>query len=61
VSRLAPVDVIHVGKATQIAAGGGHSCALEKEGKMRCWGANGEGQLGDATRGSTGAPTTVAF
>jgi hypothetical protein len=32
-----------------IAAGDGHGCAALGDGRLRCWGANGDGQLGDGT------------
>ncbi|MBI5610640.1 MAG: hypothetical protein HY902_17320 [Deltaproteobacteria bacterium] len=35
--------------AVGIAAGGNHSCALRGNGTLSCWGANGEGQLGNGT------------
>ena len=34
------------GPAAFIAAGGDHTCALMADGSLRCWGANGHGQLG---------------
>jgi alpha-tubulin suppressor-like RCC1 family protein len=34
------------GKATQIALGSSHACALLDTGAVRCWGANGRGELG---------------
>jgi len=34
---------VHV---TQIATGGGHSCAILENGKVACWGDNSDGQLG---------------
>lgn len=33
-------------KVTQIAVGGQHTCALLRNGAVRCWGKNDEGQLG---------------
>ena len=35
--------------ATAVAVGGDHACALLGSGRVRCWGANGAGQLGDNT------------
>ncbi|CAN5221440.1 hypothetical protein BH09MYX1_BH09MYX1_52050 [soil metagenome] len=34
-----------------LAVGGHHACALLKDGTVRCWGANGLGQLGDGLDG----------
>jgi alpha-tubulin suppressor-like RCC1 family protein len=39
-------DVVLGGRAVQITAGRDHTCALLDTGKVRCWGANAEGQLG---------------
>ncbi len=39
-------DVALGGRAVQISAGVEHTCALLDTGRVRCWGANGEGQLG---------------
>jgi hypothetical protein len=35
-----------IGEATQVAAGGEHTCALKTDGTVACWGGNWTGQLG---------------
>ena len=32
--------------ASEIAAGGSHTCAIRSDGKLVCWGSNGNGELG---------------
>jgi alpha-tubulin suppressor-like RCC1 family protein len=44
-----PVEVLGISDATQIAAGGGHTCAVLSSGHIQCWGENFSGQLGDGT------------
>jgi len=41
----------------QVAAGSGHTCARRRNGEVLCWGARGDGQLGDGVT-ADGAPET---
>jgi Regulator of chromosome condensation (RCC1) repeat len=42
-----PVEVSGITDATQVSAGAGQTCALLSTGHVECWGANGNGELGD--------------
>ncbi|WP_426733969.1 RCC1 domain-containing protein [Myxococcus faecalis] len=44
----------------QVRAGTGFTCALSAEGRVRCWGLNEAGQLGDGTRVHRAAPVDVS-
>lgn len=58
--RNAPVDVVGLGgAAVAVAAGSGHSCALLASGRVRCWGYNFHGQLGDGSQDSSPVPVSV--
>src|SRR5262245_60623238 len=47
------------GAVTPIALGVSFGCALLGDGRVRCWGANDEGQLGDGSQVPRLGPTTV--
>src|SRR6185436_10516664 len=47
------------GAATAVAAGDNHTCALTNSGRVRCWGANDSGQLGDGTFRAHRRPVAV--
>nr|WP_218681559.1 cutinase family protein [Rhodococcus qingshengii] len=44
-----PVDVVDIAGASQIGAGGSHSCALMPGGAIKCWGSNDYGALGSGS------------
>jgi alpha-tubulin suppressor-like RCC1 family protein len=54
-----PVAVPDLVGATDIAAGGGHTCAVFAIGTMKCWGDNTFGQLGNGTFVSSSSPVQV--
>jgi alpha-tubulin suppressor-like RCC1 family protein len=45
---------------TQITAGNSHTCALDASGTAYCWGANGNGQLGNNTTTKSLVPVAVS-
>ena len=63
VQKLVPTAVSGIdgtaAKATAIAVGASHTCALITDGSVRCWGLNTSGQLGDNTLVQKLIPTTV--
>jgi alpha-tubulin suppressor-like RCC1 family protein len=58
--RSMPVDVVDLSTdVTSLAAGGYHTCGSSTSGKVKCWGWNVYGQLGDSTLTEHHTPVDV--
>ena len=58
--RHTPVQVIGLpAKATQVSAGGRHTCALLTDGSVWCWGKGGNGELGNGSSSDSTTPVEV--
>jgi len=44
----------------KLSTAGDHTCGLRRDGQVLCWGANGEGELGDGTTNDSASPVAVA-
>jgi alpha-tubulin suppressor-like RCC1 family protein len=55
------VEMEGVRQAAVASAGGTFTCALLQEGSVVCWGANGQGQLGDGSGIDSDVPVAVAL
>jgi len=59
-SSSTPVSVSGLSSGVvEIASGSNHSCAILNSGAVKCWGANGNGNLGDGTTTNRSTPTSV--
>jgi hypothetical protein len=54
-----PVAVSGDLRFTTISAGGSHTCGIATDGVVYCWGANGDGQLGNGTFVASALPARV--
>jgi len=60
ITRKKPIVVSDLPAATaRLSAGGQHTCARNGAGRIRCWGNNGDGQLGDDTGADQHSPVHV--
>lgn len=55
-----PSLVVGIFDAISLYASGDNTCAVLSGGEVRCWGANGYGQLGDGTKTNSNVPVRVA-
>jgi prepilin-type N-terminal cleavage/methylation domain-containing protein len=56
---LTPVSVTGISTATAITAGQNHACAVLADHSVKCWGYNGNWQIGDGTNTDRLTPVTV--
>jgi len=47
--------------ATEVTAGGSHTCALVMAGQLECWGQNINGQLGNGRTDGSSLPLPVVI
>jgi alpha-tubulin suppressor-like RCC1 family protein len=59
-TSLTPLDVVGITNATAITAGLLHTCALLANNRVRCWGYNNNGALGDGTFTNRNAPVEIS-
>jgi len=60
VTANTPVVVPGLANLTAISAKSHHTCAVTNEGKVKCWGYNPSGELGDGTNQTRRTPVDVS-
>lgn len=59
-SSAQPLPVMGLGVGVRdVVMGAQHACAILEEGELRCWGSDGDGQLGIGTSAGSATPQTV--
>ncbi len=59
--KATPTEVVGLDGAVTVRAGDNHTCAVAAGGTVWCWGHNGDGELGDATRQASASPVQARF
>lgn len=54
-----PGPAVGLAQVVEVSVGYQHACARDASGKVKCWGANRGGQLGDGTKADNGTPVAV--
>jgi alpha-tubulin suppressor-like RCC1 family protein len=58
--KVVPIQISPLGmRVAHVSAGEAHTCALEQDGTLWCWGSNATGQLGDGTTTDSASPLQV--
>ncbi len=61
-NSLTPISVVNLGgPAVAVSVGWYHTCAMISSGDLKCWGANGYGQLGDGTKTASITPVDITI
>ena len=55
IATLKPVPVGYLWQLQAVTLGAAHTCAFDIEGRLKCWGVNGSGQLGRGSRTGVGS------